>query len=156
MSIRLALSIIFVVIIAGLGAWWVWPNELTSHASKSPVDTEEAITILSPKGGETFKAGEPITIRWEGGGGVAGPADDIGVPDNSVDISLSEDPAQAGTCIPKGAEQPIAGEAEGGVLTLSGHDTLKLTQGATCRFKVRIASAITSASAESGYFTITP
>jgi len=129
---------------------------LWSSRATTPATDQSAITVLSPSNGQTFKAGNPITITWTGGMGVSQPGD-VPPPNNSVDISLVEDPATAGACLVKGEVQPVAGEVTGGTFTLSDSDTSKISQGATCRLKVRIESTVTSASAESdGYFTITP
>lgn len=122
------------------------PGSVTVKSNSLPFTvTSKGITLLSPNGGEVFKAGNSISVQWKSS------------QSDSFFISLLGDPTQ-GYCLGPNFTQALAGDESGNMFTISPATTLRLTEGNTCRFKIKVTSNTNASVTDQSdnYFTVTP
>ncbi|MEK7109395.1 MAG: PsbP-related protein [Patescibacteria group bacterium] len=122
------------------------PGSVTVKSNSVPFTvTSKGITLLSPNGGEVFKAGNPIPVQWKSS------------QNDSFFVSLLGDPTQ-GYCLGPNFTQALAGDESETTFTISPATILRLTEGNTCRFKIKITSNTNASISDisDDYFTVIP
>lgn len=162
-SISIVLMIALVVLAAALGYVIFFNKSVSTEAdingsqkiqqtpplvAKQPyspaTQMNTSLTVMSPNGGETFKADQPIQIQWQ-------------PSQSSVFISLIGDPSQPYCLSPnQNYEQPVHGDATGASVAIP--ISPRLLEGNTCRFKIKVRSNVDASISDQSddYFTVTP